>query len=157
MTLLIDNRTKTELKPEFEELFQKTAAQCLEFEKYENECEISLSLVEGGEMRDINRRYRGIDNETDVLSFPQISFGTGDEECAAKNENGEVILGDIIIYLKRAEEQAQEYSHSLTRELSFLTAHSMLHLLGYDHETAEEEKIMFSKQEEILDMLGIGR
>ena len=72
-------------------------------------------------------------------------------------ENGEVVLGDIIISLERAREQAEEYGHSLKREIAFLTAHSMLHLLGYDHMEPEEEKEMFAKQKEILELAGIPR
>lgn len=74
-----------------------------------------------------------------------------------RNENGEVVLGDIIISLERAREQAEEYGHSLKREIAFLTAHSMLHLLGYDHMEPEEEKEMFAKQKEILELAGIPR
>ena len=95
------------------------------------------------------------DSPTDVLSFPQLTFEEG--EIMDRNEKGEVVLGDIIISLERAREQAEEYGHSLKREIAFLTAHSMLHLLGYDHMEPEEEKEMFAKQKEILELAGIPR
>ena len=155
MTLLIDNRADWELTDEYEKLFNDTALKCLEYEGFDTNCEISLSIVNGGEMRDINKYYRGIDKETDVLSFPLLSFNDG--ERPELNENGEIMLGDIIISIGRAAAQAEEYGHSLTRELAFLTAHSMLHLLGYDHKEKKDEEIMFSKQREILDAMGIGR
>ena len=93
-------------------------------------------------IKSYNQKYRGIDKETDVLSFPS-------------DEDGE--LGDIIISLEKAEAQAKEYGHSLKRELAFLTCHGMLHCLGFDHMTKEEEEVMFSLQEKILDDAGIKR
>lgn len=111
--------------------------------------------MDNEEIHQINKQFRGIDRPTDVLSFPQLTFEEG--EIMDRNENGEVVLGDIIISLERAREQAEEYGHSLKREIAFLTAHSMLHLLGYDHMEPEEEKEMFAKQKEILELAGIPR
>lgn len=103
---------------------------------------------------------RGIDSATDVLSFPMCSFdGNGDIIDADFDFDGDVILlGDIVISAEKAREQSQSYGHSFLREIVFLTVHSMLHLLGYDHvNSEEEERIMFAKQEEILQSLGITR
>ena len=89
------------------------------------------------------------------MSFPQLTFEEG--EIPEKNENGEIILGDIIISVEKAKAQAEEYGHSLEREIAFLTAHSMLHLMGYDHMTEEDEKEMFGRQRAIMENIGIGR
>lgn len=155
MTLLTDNRTDWNFDEEFESLVNSVAEESLRYEGFENKCEISLSFVSNEEIRHINKQFRGIDRETDVLSFPQLTFEEGEE--AEKNENGEIILGDIIISVEKAKAQAEEYGHSLKREIAFLTAHSMLHLMGYDHMTEEEEKDMFKRQRDILDNLGISR
>ena len=155
MTVLIDNRANLEFPQEFEEMINQVALKTLEFEQYTTECEISLSLVTPQEIRQINNQFRRIDKETDVLSFPLLTFSEG--EVADTNENHEIMLGDIIISVERAKEQAEEFGHSLKREIAFLTAHSMFHLLGYDHMEEEEEKEMFKKQEEVLDMLEIKR
>ena len=115
--------------------------------------QISLLFVDNEEIREINRETRNIDRATDVLSFPLIDFDNED----LPNDGSKIYLGDIIISIERAKEQANEYGHSLDREVGFLTAHSMLHLLGYDHMVPEEEKVMFAKQEEILSNLGLKR
>ena len=143
MTVLIDIRTEG-FPEELEAVMEKIALDSLKYEGFQEECEISIS-----------KQFRGIDRPTDVLSFPQLTFEEG--EIMDRNEKGEVVLGDIIISLERAREQAEEYGHSLKREIAFLTAHSMLHLLGYDHMEPEEEKEMFAKQKEILELAGIPR
>ena len=155
MKLLIDNRTEEPLEAEWEEAIRKAAATTLQYEAFEESCEISVSIVDDAEIREINRQFRNIDRATDVLSFPMLTFAEGEE--AQLNENGELLLGDIIISLERAKEQAKEYGHSLKREIAFLTAHSMLHLLGYDHMEPEEETEMFRRQREILQQAGFPR
>lgn len=154
MTVLIDIRTEG-FPEELEAVMEKIALDSLKYEGFQEECEISISIVDNEEIHQINKQFRGIDRPTDVLSFPQLTFEEG--EIMDRNENGEVVLGDIIISLERAREQAEEYGHSLKREIAFLTAHSMLHLLGYDHMEPEEEKEMFAKQKEILELAGIPR
>lgn len=155
MTIWIDNRTSQDISEEYLEAIRQTAEESLRYEAFEESCEISVSLVDNEEIQSINQEFRGIDKPTDVLSFPQLSFDG--EEIAGVNEKDEVILGDIIISMDKAKEQAAEYGHSLKREISFLTAHSMLHLLGYDHMTPEEEEEMIQKQKAILDAVGISR
>ena len=149
-----------------EELFQKVADEVLKFEKCPYKAEVSVSLVEDKEIRDRNRVYRKIDAVTDVLSFPLVPFpAPADysflEEPEARDcfdpETGALYLGDIVIACGRAKEQAAVYGHSITREFAFLTAHSMLHLLGYDHESPEEAAAMEMKQEQILQNLNITR
>lgn len=154
MTVLIDIRTEG-FPAELEAVMKKITLDSLKYEGFQEECEISISIVDNEEIHQINKQFRGIDRPTDVLSFPQLTFEEG--EIMDRNENGEVVLGDIIISLERAREQAEEYGHSLKREIAFLTAHSMLHLLGYDHMEPEEEKEMFAKQKEILELAGIPR
>ena len=108
----------------------------------------------------MNNMYRGIDRPTDVLSFPMLEFDSaGDirENEFEYDENGKIMLGDIVISLEKAVTQAKEYGHSAERELAFLCAHSMLHLLGYDHENDSDEDEMFTRQEAILNNLGITR
>ena len=155
MTLLIDNRTNFELTDEIKETLEKVCLKSLQYEEFNEDCEISLSIVTNDEIHDINKQFRNIDSPTDVLSFPQLTFEEGEE--ADVNENGEIVLGDIIISIDRAKEQAEEYGHSLKRELAFLSVHSMLHLMGYDHMVLEEEEDMFRRQKEILIEAGIPR
>jgi len=112
--------------------------------------QITVTLVDDGEIHEINRTYRNVDRPTDVISFP-----SEEGECIAEIPDG--FLGDIIISVPRAQAQAEEYGHSFRRELSFLAVHGTLHLLGYDHMTEEEAKEMFGLQEEILKEMGIAR
>lgn len=154
MTALIDIRTE-HFPKELEQVMETIVLDSLRYEKFDENCEVSISIVDNAEIQQINKQFRNIDRPTDVLSFPMLTFT--ENEIIEKNENGEIVLGDIIISLERAEEQAKEYGHSLKREIAFLTAHSMLHLLGYDHMELEEEKEMFAKQKEILEAAGIPR
>lgn len=155
MTLLTDNRTDFEISGEIMEAVEKACLETLKYEEFDEDCEISLSFVTNEEIHQINRQFRSVDAPTDVLSFPQLTFEEGEE--ADVNENGEIVLGDIIISVERAKEQAEEYGHSLKREIAFLTVHSMLHLLGYDHMEKDEEEDMFRRQKEILEIAGIPR
>ena len=111
----------------------------------------NVIFVDRDKITELNRDYRGIDRETDV-----ISFALEDGEANINFEFGR-LLGDIYICVPKMKAQAQEYGHSETREMGFLTIHGLLHLLGYDHMTKEEEKIMFAKQEEILNAYGLKR
>ena len=155
MTLLTDNRTDFEISGEIMEAVGKACLETLKYEEFDEDCEISLSFVANEEIHQINRQFRNVDAPTDVLSFPQLTFEEG--EKADVNENGEIVLGDIIISVERAKEQAEEYGHGLKREIAFLTVHSMLHLLGYDHMEKDEEEDMFRRQKEILEIAGIPR
>lgn len=155
VTIWIDNRAGEIFPPELENAVKKAAAEALRCESFDEACEISVSIVDNDEIRQINKQFREIDRATDVLSFPMLTFAKGEEPD--RNENGEILLGDIIISLERAKEQAAEYGHSLQREIAFLTAHSMLHLLGYDHIEPEEEAEMFRRQREILLLAGFPR
>ncbi|MBQ4137331.1 MAG: rRNA maturation RNase YbeY [Clostridia bacterium] len=115
--------------------------------------EVSVTLTDDEEIREINNEHRGIDSATDVLSFPQYDSSELDEFGL----DDDIVLGDIVISCERAREQSLEYGHSYTRELAFLAVHSVLHLLGYDHISEDEEKVMCELQEYILDSIGITR
>lgn len=119
-------------------------------EKLDN-VSFNVIIVDNKYIHELNKTYRNIDRETDV-----ITFALEDENSIVIPDN-ERILGDIYISIDKAKEQAKEYGHSLLRELSFLAVHGFYHLLGYDHQTKEEEKIMFQKQEEVLEEYGITR
>jgi len=127
----------------------------LAYEDFRRSAEISVTFTDNEGIREINREHREIDAPTDVLSFPIL----GDDEDGDVNPGtGAVILGDIVLSLERAREQAAEFGHSFTREVAFLTVHSVLHLLGYDHVNSEEEdKEMRARQHAILDYMGITR
>lgn len=152
MNILFDNTTDFDLNEKYIGIINAVVCEALRYENLDGSFEISFCLVDNDEIRQINKKHRGIDKPTDVLSFPQIDFKTGEIPL-----NRTVPLGDIIISADKLKEQAKAYNHSIERELAFLTAHSMLHLLGYDHMSEEEENIMFSKQEEILNNIGITR
>lgn len=144
-----------------EEQIAELNAVCCEIMKNEEcnfDAEISLTFTDNEGIREINRDYRDIDRPTDVLSFPMLEFGDEEEDAEFETEDGLVMLGDIVISIERAREQAEEFGHSLRRELAFLVAHSMLHLLGYDHvDDAVGEKMMIEKQDMALNVLGITR
>lgn len=150
MDVLFENTTDIKVN---EELIDSVIAESLRYEGVSDNCEISVTIVDNDEIHSINLKHRGIDRPTDVLSFPLIDF----EKETLPDDGSKIYLGDIIISIEKAEEQAKEYGHSLDREIGFLTAHSMLHLLGYDHMAENEEKIMFKKQEEILNNLNLRR
>ena len=141
-------------------LIRQAAETSLAHMGFDREAEISVVLTDNQEIRALNAMHRGIDRATDVLSFPMFEYdenGELVEDFADEDETEALCLGDIVISLERAAEQAEEYGHSFAREVGFLTVHSMLHLLGYDHMTPEEESEMFAHQEKILEEMGLRR
>lgn len=167
MGILFEKEVDEEIAFDYEELLSKVIEAAVASEKCPYACEVNLTLTDNDGIRRLNQEFRELDVPTDVLSFPMVDYeGAGDfshlDTPEAKNmyfnlESEELLLGDIVISLERAKEQAQEYGHSLERELAFLTAHSMLHLMGYDHIEDEEREVMEQKQEQILQKLGITR
>ena len=126
----------------------------LDYEQYGNPCEVSVSFVDNNEIRDLNKKFRGINKATDVLSFPLFDYEGESEEPPVDEMLG--MLGDIVLSLEQADAQATEYGHSFEREVAFLTVHSMLHLLGYDHETSEEDEAdMRRRQSAVMDLMGL--
>lgn len=156
MKIFIDyNNEQDKLTPpeDMEQLIEKCTAAALAEEDIEDDAEVSVTLVDNVRIREMNAEFRGIDRETDVLSFP-----LGDEEgFEVDPDTDAILLGDIVISLEKAQSQAEEYGHSFGREVAFLITHSLFHLLGYDHMTEDEEKEMFAKQEKVLQRLGITR
>ena len=132
------------------ETVEKVLYSAVEKEKLEN-VSFNLIIVDNKYIHELNKTYRHIDRETDV-----ITFALEDEDTIILPDE-ERVLGDIYISIDKAKAQAEEYGHSLLRELSFLAVHGFYHLLGYDHQTPEEEKVMFTKQEEVLEAYGIRR
>ena len=125
----------------------------LAYENYHNTAEVSVTFTDNAGIKKLNKKYRKIDKETDVLSFPLFDFDGSDEPPVDEMEN---MLGDIVVSLEKAAAQADEYGHSFEREVAFLCVHSTLHLLGYDHETSEEDELdMRRRQTEVMEMLGL--
>ena len=135
-------------------LIREAIVESLVYEGFENDVQLSVTFTDNEGIRAINKSYRNIDSATDVLSFPLVDFEGGEEPPM---DEPLLPLGDIVISLERAREQAEEFGHSYERELAFLTVHSMLHLLGYDHVNSEEEDMdMRRRQKEILEGMGLG-
>lgn len=165
MTFYVENETDTEFPFDVEKVVEQVALRILDTEECPYEAQVNVLLTDNEGIRNYNREYRGIDRETDVLSFPNREFDRpGDFEIDENEEadyfdpdTGELILGDIMISVDKVKEQSLSYGHSLLREFAFLAAHSMLHLCGYDHELPEEAAVMEEKQERALEALEITR
>ena len=135
-------------------LIRHTILETLDYEGMENDAEVSVTFVDDEGIRELNKRFRNMDKPTDVLSFPLLDY-EGESEEPFFDELCHN-LGDIVISLERAMAQANEFGHSFEREVAFLTAHSMLHLLGYDHELSDEDDAdMRERQNDIMDRLGL--
>jgi len=135
-------------------LIREAVEATLDFEDFQNACEVSVTFTDNEGIHELNKKYRGVDKPTDVLSFPLFDYeGENEEPPIDEILNN---LGDIVISLEKASEQAEEYGHSFKRETAFLCVHSMLHLLGYDHERSDEEDLeMRAKQTEIMRIMGL--
>lgn len=151
----ITNKQKTQKIPSgIRLLIRKCCTAVLAEEKFEGDAEVSVSFVNDQQIKELNEKFRNIDMPTDVLSFPLGENGVYD----LNNETQAYMLGDIVISIETAVKQAEIYGHSLEREIGFLTVHSMLHLLGYDHvNDTLGERIMREKEEAVLDSLGYSR
>ena len=135
-------------------LLRQAVKSTLEYEGFGNDVQISVTFVDDEGIRAINNSYRNIDKPTDVLSVPLTDFEGGEEP---PTDEPEVALGDIVISLERARAQAEDFGHSFDREIAFLTVHSMLHLLGYDHvDSEEDDREMRARQSAILENMGLG-
>ncbi|MBU7593627.1 rRNA maturation RNase YbeY [Metabacillus halosaccharovorans] len=156
MRLSIDSHDETN---ELTEEQIKTVEELLQFaadvEDVSEGAELSVTFVTNERIQEVNREYRDKDQPTDVISFALEEMSEGELEIVGGDQPR--VLGDIIISIPRAREQAEEYGHSFMRELGFLSVHGLLHLLGYDHMTDSEEKVMFKKQKEILNNYGLKR
>ena len=164
MRIFLENEGDLELELPYIDLTEMVGEAVLDHENCPYEAQIELLLTTNDAIREINNEYRQIDNATDVLSFPMVDFAAPaeydileEDESCFDPETGELMLGNIVISKERVVSQAEEYGHSVKREFAFLIAHSMLHLLGYDHMEENERAVMEAKQREILDRLGITR
>ncbi|MBY0759587.1 MULTISPECIES: rRNA maturation RNase YbeY [Sellimonas] len=164
MSLYFEEESDIRLSIDCEKTAREVIDAALDYENFPYEAEVEILLTDNEAIQELNREYRDIDRPTDVLSFPMISYDkAGDfsilesEEDCFNPETGEAVLGNIVISKEKVLAQAQEYGHSVLREYAFLIAHSMLHLMGYDHMEEEERLVMEAKQKEILEKLGISR
>lgn len=147
MEIYIENRQENlEITDDINDIIERTIKECLKLEKGNLNYEVSISIVDNSEIKQLNKEYRGIDEETDVLSFPL------DDEFFME---GPLLLGDIIISGEKVLEQAEAYNHSAYREMAYLVAHSMFHLMGYDHLITKEKLIMREKEKEIMKILDV--
>lgn len=153
VTVNIYNRQrKLTVTPPLKTLVEECAAASLDCEEFDEPATVDVTFVSNRKIREYNREFRNVDRETDVLSFP-----FAEEEYYTDPDSGDVMLGDIVISLEKAAEQAAEYGHSYEREVGFLTVHSMLHLLGYDHIEEADGDIMRAHEKAILEKIGLKR
>ena len=164
MTLYFEKEVPAQFDFDCETVAREVVEAVLDYENCPYEAEVSLTLTNNEEIHKINLEQRGIDAPTDVLSFPMTDYPNPGEfdfleeaDDCFNPETGELLLGDIVLSAERVKSQAEDYGHSELREYAFLIAHSMLHLLGYDHMEEEERVQMEAKQEEILQELHITR
>ncbi len=147
-----------EKKEEYEEIVKTVLDECFKEEGLENaKLYITITLTNPENIREINKKYRNIDYATDVLSFPMFTQEELKQKMIKKDYTYEDMLGDIVISIKKVEEQAQEYGHSFRRELSYMIVHGFYHLMGYDHIKEEDKVKMRPKEEKILNTLKIER
>lgn len=168
MAIFIENEIDAKFDFDYNEVIESVINEAANYVGCPYEISVEVTIVDNETIRQINKEQRDIDNLTDVLSFPMVEYEiAGDFEFLDKDDpyvyeyfepdTGELILGDIVISSDKVYSQAEEYGHSVKRELGFLVAHSMLHLFGYDHMEDEERVVMETKQKEILERLGITR
>lgn len=167
LNIEFDYEEEISLDFNFEDKAKQVINEALTLHSMPYDCNVSISIVSEEAIQTLNKDSRGIDKITDVLSFPNLEYEKIGDFSICEDEDlyydlfdpetERLILGDIVICYKRATEQAVEYGHSLEREMLFLVAHSILHLLGYDHMVDDEREVMEAKQREILDSLGIVR
>jgi len=164
MRIYLEDEGELNLPLNYLELADEVGEAVLDYENCPYEAQVELLLTMNDEIQAINREFREIDRATDVLSFPMIEYDKPgefdfleDAEDCFDPESGELMLGNIVISKERVVSQAAEYGHSVKREYAFLIAHSMLHLLGYDHMEEDERIVMEEKQRAVLDGLGITR
>ena len=165
MTILVENEAKRVLDFDYEEVIKNVVKRVVDTENCPYEVEVNVLLTNNEEIHEANKDFRNIDRPTDVLSFPMVDYEfpadfslvNESPEGYLNPETDELLLGDIMVSVDKVYSQAEEYGHGIKREFAFLIAHSMLHLLGYDHIEDEERAVMEAKQEAILETLGITR
>ena len=149
--VITDEQEKIVIPEDWTGKIERVAEICLQEEEIDPKAEIGLMFVDNEQIREMNKTYRDKDSATDVLSFPMY------EADEAIDDEDEILLGDIVISLERAAEQAEEYGHSLEREVMYLLVHGLLHLAGYDHMEDDEKKEMRQREEPLLTVIGASR
>ena len=148
LRIYFESQTDIPVSYSLKMLIRRAVSETLKYEGVESDCEVSVTFTDNEGIHTLNKEYRNIDRPTDVLSFPQVDYESG--------ESAEGALGDIVLSLERADEQAKEFGHSFERECAFLCVHSVLHLLGYDHELSDEDDAdMRKRQREIMEIMGL--
>ena len=149
-----DRQDKLAVTYKLKMLVRAAVEATLDHEQYANPAEVSVTFTDNEDIHALNKQFRGVDRPTDVLSFPLFDYEGASEEPPVDELMG--MLGDVVLSLEQAKKQAEEFGHSFEREVAFLTVHSMLHLLGYDHETGDEDEAdMRERQRAIMDRLGL--
>lgn len=149
--IITDSQRKVKIPSGLRMLIRRACIAVLRNEKFRGNAEVSVTFVDNDEIRKLNAKFRNIDAATDVLSFPMGENG----EYDINHATGAKILGDVVISMEKAQQQAEEFEHSFEREVCYLTVHSMLHLLGYDHMNDEEKAVMRMKEEEVMTQIGL--
>lgn len=157
MDIVITNdQTKVKIEEQLYEVMEQVGILTLTTAGGRANYEVSVLLTDNEEIKTMNKKYRKVDQVTDVLSFPLLE-SDGDEEPLFFSETEEIILGDVVISAEKAKEQSEDFGHSFTREITYLLVHGILHLLGYDHDNQENKKEMRKKEEEALLKMSIVR
>ena len=147
-----------EQNDEYEKTIRKVITECFKEEKLENsKLYISITLTTPEKIHKINKQYRNVDRETDVLSFPMFEKEELEQKIAKNDFEHEDILGDVVISIEKVKEQAVEYGHSFEREFAYMLVHGFYHLMGYDHIKEDDKVLMRAKEEKVLNKLGITR
>ena len=149
---LENNQEEIQVPEELEATLNKAMDIIARLEKLTDNTEVDITIVDNDEIHQLNRDYRGIDRPTDVLSF---ALDEGDEEPEVEDGEAEHLLGDVIISAPRAVEQGEEFGHGLNREMTYLSVHGMLHLLGYDHMEEADKQVMRAREEQVLRELDL--
>ena len=149
---ITDRQKKVKIPSGLRMLIRRACIAVLREEKFQGDAEVSVTFVDNDQIRRLNAKFRDKDSATDVLSFPMGENG----EYDLNPSTGAKLLGDVVLSMEKAAEQALEYEHSFEREVCYLTVHSMLHLLGYDHMNSEEKAVMRMKEETVMSKIGLG-
>lgn len=158
VTDIVNEQEIIEITEEIEDIISRVILKTLDLEDFSEDCYVAVTITDDENIRIINNEQRGIDSSTDVLSFPVLEFEDG-EMLAGIGDYFEdkLILGDIVLSAERANKQSEQFGHSFEREVGYLVCHSVLHLLGYDHENDEDREVMRAKEEETLEQLSLKR
>ena len=158
VTDIVNEQEIIEITEEIEDIISRVILKTLDLEDFSEDCYVAVTITDDENIKIINNDQRGIDSSTDVLSFPVLEFEDG-EMLAGVGDYFEdkLILGDIVLSAERAKQQSEQFGHSFEREVGYLVCHSVLHLLGYDHENEDEREVMRAKEEQTLEKLSLKR